>query len=348
MKKILLIEDDQVMRESTAEILELSNYNLVTAENGKIGVKLAKQEIPDLIICDIMMPELDGYGVLHLLSKDPKTSSIPFIFLTAKAEKSEVREGMQAGADDYLTKPFQEMDLLNSIEQRLKKVENLKKAIEGPTSYDQFLESLKGLTGLEKLNDYGKVTIFKKKQVIYSEGDTPQFLYQVNTGKVKVSQTHNDGKDYVTMVLGEGGFFGVTALLQNSPYKDSAIVLEEAELRKIMKDDFLTLIYKDRDISSSFIKLLSRDIEEREAQLLSLAYSTVRKRTAEALLDLNQKNVDDSGEIAITREVLASIVGTATETVIRCLSDLKDEGLIEVRGRKIIVLSNDGLKSLPF
>lgn len=87
MKTILLIEDNPDMRDNTTEILELAHYNVVTAENGKQGIKLAQESSPDLIICDIMMPELDGYGVLHLLSKEPSTASIPFIFLTAKAEK---------------------------------------------------------------------------------------------------------------------------------------------------------------------------------------------------------------------------------------------------------------------
>src|SRR4051812_33462814 len=110
MKKILLIEDSREMRENTAEILELANYNVITAANGKIGVEYAVKELPDLIICDIMMPELDGYGVLYMLGKNPATASIPFIFLTAKAEKTDLRKGMSMGADDYLTKPFEEME----------------------------------------------------------------------------------------------------------------------------------------------------------------------------------------------------------------------------------------------
>ena len=113
-KRILFIEDDKIIRENTAEILELANYEVTTAENGKVGVEKAKDIHPDLIICDIMMPELDGYGVLYLLGKDPQTSSIPFIFLSAKADKSDVRKGMALGADDYLTKPFDEMDLLKA------------------------------------------------------------------------------------------------------------------------------------------------------------------------------------------------------------------------------------------
>jgi CheY-like chemotaxis protein len=97
MKKILLIEDNTEVRENTAEILELADYTVFTAANGKIGVELAKREMPDLIICDIMMPELDGYGVLHVLSKNPATASIPFIFLTAKSEKDDFRKGMNLG-----------------------------------------------------------------------------------------------------------------------------------------------------------------------------------------------------------------------------------------------------------
>lgn len=110
------------MRENTSEILSLANYKVITAENGKTGVELAQKEKPDLIICDIMMPELDGYGVLHILSKKPETASIPFIFLTAKTEKSDIRKGMTLGADDYLTKPFDDTDLLNAVESRLNRI----------------------------------------------------------------------------------------------------------------------------------------------------------------------------------------------------------------------------------
>src|SRR5580704_8128521 len=102
MKKVLLIEDNNEMRENISEILSLANYAVLTAENGKVGVEIAKRDKPDLIICDIMMPDLDGYGVLHILGKDPETAGIPFIFLTAKAEKGDIRKGMNLGADDYM------------------------------------------------------------------------------------------------------------------------------------------------------------------------------------------------------------------------------------------------------
>src|SRR5690606_6798185 len=126
---VLLIEDNQDIRENMAEILDLSGYKTITAPDGKQGVAAALDSNPDIIVCDIMMPELDGYGVIHMLQKNPITQNIPFIFLTAKAERTEIRKGMELGADDYITKPFNGTELLNAIESRLRKNELLKKEV---------------------------------------------------------------------------------------------------------------------------------------------------------------------------------------------------------------------------
>ena len=130
MKKILVIEDNPDVRENLAEILELSGYKVSTAQDGKVGVSIANKEDLDLILCDVMMPELDGYGVLRILNRNPKTSGIPFIFLTAKSEKTDFRKGMGLGADDYITKPFDDVDLLDAIEMRLKKSDKIKSAFD--------------------------------------------------------------------------------------------------------------------------------------------------------------------------------------------------------------------------
>src|SRR5664279_5209870 len=129
-KAILVIDDNADIRENTAEILELAGYKTFTAENGKKGVEIALREKPELVVCDIMMPELDGYGVLHLIRKNPETIHIPFIFLTAKTERSDFRKGMEMGADDYITKPFEDIELLNAVEIRLKKSAILNQAYE--------------------------------------------------------------------------------------------------------------------------------------------------------------------------------------------------------------------------
>jgi anti-anti-sigma factor len=121
MTTILAIEDEAEIRENIQEILELEGFDVLTAENGKIGVQLAREHHPDLIICDVMMPELDGYDVLVTLRQDPSTIKIPFIFLSAKAAKDDFRKGMSLGADDYLTKPFTPKDLRSAISIRLEK-----------------------------------------------------------------------------------------------------------------------------------------------------------------------------------------------------------------------------------
>jgi DNA-binding NarL/FixJ family response regulator len=123
MKKILVIEDDSEMRRNIVLVLQLEQYQPIAAENGRVGVELAKREKPDLILCDVMMPELDGYGVLKALREDTNTTLIPFIFLTAKGEKDDLRSGMNLGADDYLTKPITQADLLKVIEVRLRRSE---------------------------------------------------------------------------------------------------------------------------------------------------------------------------------------------------------------------------------
>ncbi|WP_017720862.1 putative bifunctional diguanylate cyclase/phosphodiesterase [Kamptonema formosum] len=122
MPKILVIEDEALVRANILEILDSSgDFDALGAENGLVGVRLAREHRPDLIVCDIMMPELDGYGVLEALRADPATAAIPFIFLTAKADQGDLRFGMNLGADDYLTKPFRRTELLVAISTRLQK-----------------------------------------------------------------------------------------------------------------------------------------------------------------------------------------------------------------------------------
>lgn len=350
MKKILLIEDNKDVRENTAEILTLAKYNVITANNGKEGVELAQKDKPDLIICDIMMPVLDGHGVLHMLSKNEETASIPFIFLTAKAERSDFRKGMEMGADDYLTKPFDDVELMNAIESRLKKNEILKKEfsknIEG---INDFINEAKGIESLKKLSEERDVRTYKKKDDIYTEGAYPKGVYFINKGKVKTYQTNELGKELITELHKEGEFFGYLSLLQDEKYTNSATALEESEIYMIPKEDFFSLIYKNAEVSKRFIEILSNDLRENEKQLVKLAYNSVRKRVAEALVKLSDKYKKEGEQkfsMNVSREDLANLVGTATETVIRTLSDFKEDKYIEVSGGKITILDYDRLAKM--
>ena len=123
MKKILVIEDEPEMRRNITALLRYQGYEPIAAQSGRQGIDITRREMPDLILCDVMMPELDGYGVLQALQIDPQLARIPFIFLTAKGEKEDLRSGMNLGADDYLTKPVANSDLIRAIETRLRRSE---------------------------------------------------------------------------------------------------------------------------------------------------------------------------------------------------------------------------------
>jgi DNA-binding response OmpR family regulator len=338
MKKIVLIEDNPEVRENTTEILELAGYAVVTAPNGKVGVELVQKEKPDLIICDIMMPDLDGYGVLHILSKKPETATVPFIFLTAKTEKTDIRKGMNLGADDYLTKPFDDTDLLNAVEARLQKALMQQKLYE-PTSegLDEFIKDAQKVLDIKDLCKDKKIKSVKKKGEVFAEGDTPLNVFFVKSGSVKEYKSHPDGKELITHIHNEGDFFGFEPILDGNLYGKSAVALVDSELISIPKHDFITLLQGHPDVSHGFISLLCKKVAEKEKQLLHLAYNSVRQRTAEALLKVQQMK-DLKENIPISRDDLAKIVGTASESVIRVLSDFKDEKLIEIEGGKIKIM----------
>jgi CRP/FNR family transcriptional regulator, polysaccharide utilization system transcription regulator len=350
MKTILIIEDNQDVRENTAEILELANYRVLQADNGKTGVEIAQKMKPNLIICDIMMPVLDGYGVIHLLNKNAETASIPFVFLTAKSERVDFRKGMELGADDYISKPFDDVELLKAIESRLRKSELLKaeysKNVEG---LNKFFDEVQKLDDLKQLSSDRRIRSYKKKEVVFSEGNTPNYLYFLAKGKVKTYLAHRYGKELITTLYKEGDFFGYTALLEDQPYSETAETLEESEVCLIPKEDFFALMYNNLSVMKTFVRMLSDNVQEKEKQLVNLAYSTVRKRVADALV-LLQKRYDKKDEknfsISISREDLANIVGTATESLIRTLSDFKEEKMVELKGSNITILNLEKLKHL--
>lgn len=350
MKKtsILIIEDNEDIRESVVEILELANYEVFEAVNGRDGVDLATTHLPDLILCDIMMPELDGYGVLYLLNKNPQTAATPFIFLTAKAERIDMRKGMEMGADDYLTKPFDDVELLNAIETRLSKKDKQQQFYS--QSLDKLTNLLQGASGIDELHQMiadRKVRTVKKKQVIYYESDTVSGIYLVLTGKVKTFKMSQDGRELLTGMYMADEYFGVPALLSHEAHAETAEAMEDTALCLLPKDTMENLLNKFPDVAKQFIQILSNNLIEKEEQLLQLAYHSVRKRMATVLIRLCKQEKDlDHLALKVSRDNLAAMAGMAIETVSRVLSDFKDEGIIERKGSLIMILDLAKLQSI--
>jgi CRP-like cAMP-binding protein len=345
-KLVLIIEDNIDIRENIVEILELADFRVLQADNGKVGVDLAVKHKPHIILCDIMMPDLDGYGVLYMLNKNLETANIPFIFLTAKAERTDLRKGMEMGADDYLTKPFDDIELLTAIETRLKKKDAQESFYINPLDkINSLLAKNNGLAELKRIVSERKSRNFKKNQVIYYDGDKGNGLYIILSGKIKTMKLAEDGRELMTGIYTAAEYLGVNAMLSNEPYADTATALEDSQLCLIPKEQLDELINQYPDVAREFISILANDVRDKEEQLLHLAYNSVRKRMAEALLRLHKQNNVAEG-FKISREDLAAMAGMATETVSRTLTDFKDENLIEKKGSLITIIDEKRLAKM--
>lgn len=348
MKKILVIEDNPDIRESTAEILELADYQVLEAENGRVGVDLAIKNKPDLILCDIMMPELDGYGVLYLLNKQPETARIPFIFLTAKADRVDLRRGMDMGADDYLTKPFDDSELLSAIGVRLAKEQKRQDYYQRSLQQldDLFKTAGKGAIALKELAAGRKIRQLRKKQVLYYDGDTPQGIYLVLDGAIRTFKMAADGRELMMDMYLPKQYVGIQAVLSEELFTETAEAVEDTAVCLLPKDDVLNLIRKHPELGQRFIRVLTANIRDKEELLLELAYLSVRKRLAQTLVRLKSGHFAGRPEFRISREELASMSGMAVETVSRTLTDFKDEQLIERNGATIRIINVEKLEKM--
>ncbi|ARV15833.1 response regulator [Polaribacter sp. SA4-12] len=348
MRKILLIEDDVVLRENTSELLELSNYEVVNAPNGKIGVEVAKETLPDIIVCDIMMPELDGYGVLEALTKNESTQHIPFIFLSAKTERKDVRKGMDLGADDYITKPFSEDELISAIESRLAKASILKDLREKKDENKEDTEALRSLNDLKNyFEDNGETFRYAKETSIYKEGKNSNYIYLITSGLIKCHKLDEQGKQLTTALYKEDDLFGYTSFSQNLAYQESATTIQETELVGLSKKALTNVLDKNHKVTLELIELLTEDLAIVKDQLLQMAYSSVSKKTANTILMFAEKlNRKPEEQIKISRNDLASVAGIATETLIRTMSSFKKQGIIEIEGRTIRILDLEKLKEI--
>ncbi len=346
MNKILLIEDDVTVRENTAELLELSGYEVITASNGKQGVEKAHEHTPDIIVCDIMMPEMDGYGVLKELSKKSQTVNVPFIFLSAKTEHKDIRKGMDLGADDYLTKPFEEEDLLSALESRLAKVAilNSRNQSEQPKPADASLKTLGDLRSLMSTYD---LETFQAGDTIYEAGKQSNFFYLIKRGVIKAHRVDSRGKELITELYKEDDFFGNAAFNHGESYQEFATALEDSQLYIVSKEELHKILASNGRVTLELVEILSNNLKGLKQQLMEMAYGSVRKKTANTILLFAEKiKKHPLKSIRISRADLAGVAGMAPESLIRTLSDFKKEGLIEIEGRNIKLLDPQGLKCI--
>ncbi|MCX7546716.1 response regulator [Xanthomarina sp. F1114] len=348
MKTILLIEDDIVLRENTAELLELSNYKVLTAPNGSVGVGVAKKSLPDIIVCDIMMPELDGYGVLEALSKHQETKNIPFIYLSAKTEQQDVRKGMNLGADDYLTKPYNETDLISAIESRLAKASILKESNNASNPSDTENNELRTLNDLKNfLDDNGETVHYSEGDSIYKEGDHSNTIYLISSGIVKCHKLDEKGKELITALYKEDDLFGYTSFIQNIPYQESATAIKNSTLVSVSKVVLKEVLIKNHEVAIELMELLTDNLFNVKNQLLQMAYGSVNQKTAQTIIKFSERlNRKPGDAIRISRSDLASVAGIATETLIRTMTLFKKQGLIEIEGRNIKILDLERLKEI--
>lgn len=348
MKKILLIEDDQIIRDSTAELLEfVEDYSVITAENGEVGIKKALKEVPDIIICDVMMPKTDGYQVLERLSLNSKTKYIPFVFLSAKTERNDVRKGMNLGADDYITKPFSEDELNSAIESRLAKSSILREL----RNFEKINEDEKKLKNLDDLKDffkdYGIPFSYDIDKVIYEEGSRSKYIFLIIEGTVKSYKFNEQGKMLTTSIYKEDDFFGYTSFSKNVPYQDTSETIKPTKLVGLKKEKLMTLLNNNHKVVLDLVDLLADNLKDVKDQLLDMAYNSVHKKTSATLLKFAEKiNYKSDDTIKISRQDLANVAGISTETLIRSISKLKKERIIEVDGRDIKILDLDALKTV--
>ncbi|MCB7481031.1 response regulator [Christiangramia sediminis] len=349
MKKIFIIEDDLVLLDNTAELLELEGYQVAKASTGRKGIMGVKEFLPDLIICDIMMPEVDGYEVLEAVSLDFSTSHIPFIFISAKTEYVDIRKGMQMGADDYLTKPFEEEDLLKAIKSRITKSESLTKIFsEKRNSTTENGNSVRNLSELKNFFEMrGEILNYNESELVYSEGEHTNRIYLILKGVVKSFKINKAGKELTTALHKKDEFLGLTSFIENNAYHESAVVVQPVELAAISKNILKEILNNNQHVCFEFMDLMNKNILEVHEQLLHLVYSSVYSKTAQTLIDFSTTlSKNPTQAFKIRRSDLASAAGIATESLIRTLSSFRKDGLIEIEGHSIKILDLNGLKQI--
>ena len=344
MSKLLIIEDNAEVRDNLDDILTLAGYDVLTAGSGKEGIRLAIDERPELILCDIMMPELDGFGVLKILGERGDTVGIPFVFVTAKSEQEDLRRGMNLGADDYVTKPFYKDELLRVIEVRLRKTAGTRKA--APGTWSGFLSRGALERAMESLLAHRSSRRYRRGEAVYREGEAVRDVFVLRSGYAKHQKTTTFGKTLIVYVFRPGQLFGYPEVIAGTAYQHDTIALTDLEVDFLPAALVQERMASDPNIADMVIGHLAHGLLDADRRMMQQAYLSVRERCAKALLRADAV-FGDTYPWPMSREELAQWAGTAKETFIRNLTDFREAGLVDIDANAIRVADRDGLAGIP-
>lgn len=346
MARILIIEDDSILRENIKELLEFAGHQIVTAEDGQNGFQIALVQKFDLILCDIIMPGLDGYQVLKKLSSNSRTQRIPFIFLTAKSSLQEIRRGMNLGADDYITKPFEEKDLLDTINSRLARYAILKERHSNISENENFR-----IRSINKFKSFflenGENFDLTRNDLLFRENQNVSYIFLIEKGLVKTMSVDEYGKELITGIYHDNDFIGLYSFNTNTTYPEQALVMENTRLFRLPVSLVQRIFKENPQLTLEWAQDLSKDVIKLKDHLLQTAYASVLKKTVNTILEFSEKLHFNKKELSkISRGDLASIAGISKESFIRSLSTLKQDGLIGINGKHIEVLNQNELRKI--
>ena len=323
---ILIIEDNDTIRLNTTTFLENANYKVLQAANGKAGLKMA-QKAPDLIICDIMMPKMNGYSLLFMLNKNPQIANIPFLFLTSKYESDKTKSSnteILIAIRHLLENRVKELTI------KSKCLKNLEKLVNEIDSNEE-----------NKASTTFKLINYKKKEIIYYEGTNADGLYLILKGHIKTINLGADGTEIFTGIYGREEFLGTRAVLANISYLETSETIDETTVCFIPSEKIYQLINLSNNHRERLINLLSQNVPALEVDLSLLTKNAVRTRMAGVLLRLATPTPETNFGVEISDKHLAALMGMTVETVKLTLQDFKLEGIIkDFNDDKILLLDS--------
>lgn len=339
-KRILIIEDDPVLSNNIEELLLLAGYDVCNTDNGIKGLQLAREFNPHLVLSDILMPGTDGFSVLHAFRANHESSSVPIIMMTGKTDNSTFRQAMEKGADDFLFKPFKDIELLNAIERRLMKSEETARAV--IPIFNSPNENVKQNNHLDQLLADAEEITAGKGEVIFAQGQAPNHVYFIAEGIVCTYRVNGNARVFASNLLTRDQLLGYQAVFDNEPRKEKAQALTNSVLKKIPVKHFKNAILNHPEISEYFLQYMSKALSYKEEEIMRVAYDSVRYRISKKLLELHE--INNGQGVDIPRIILAQSVGTSPETLARTLRELKDMQMITTSGKKIFIPDTGNFK----